>query len=176
MAQVLMVLAAKDFRDEEYQIPRQIMEQAGFKVTLTSTTVRECRGRFGLTVKPDIQIEKVNPDNYDAIIFVGGPGAEEYYNHFIAHELIQKFNALGKVIGAICIAPMILGRAGILQGKNVTAYISEAPKLKQMGAKVSANKVEKDKNIVTANGPEAAKEFGEILVKAVNEYLKAKGA
>lgn len=175
MPQVLIILAAKDFRDEEYQIPRQIMEAAGFSLKVASTTVRECHGRFGLAVKPDFQIEKANPEEFDALVFVGGPGAAEYYNHLYAHELIQRFHASGKVIGAICIAPMILGKAGILEGKNITAYSSEAAQLKQLGAKVSANKVEKDKNIITANGPDAAKDFGNMLVKVILEQQNPKG-
>jgi len=64
-------------------------------------------------------ISKINIDNYDAVVFVGGGGATEYFNDSIAHKIVKESIAKGKVLAAICIAPNILANAGVLKGKKI---------------------------------------------------------
>jgi len=71
------------------------------------------------------------------------------------------------VVGAICIAPGILARAGILKGRKATVFPSEIEALKRNGAFYTALPVVIDGRIVTASGPEAAEEFGKALVKTL---------
>lgn len=164
---VLMVIAPKDFRDEEYQKPRIVLENAGAQITVVSKGVKIATGTLGATVNIDKDLSEVNVADYDAIIFVGGVGASIYFNDQTAFSLAQQAVQQGKVVGAICIAPSILANAGILQGKNATCFSSEAGNLQVKGANYTGQSVTIDGNIVTANGPGAAEEFG----KKITELL-----
>lgn len=168
---VLMLLPAKEFRDEEYSIPRQILEEGGCNITVSSSSVRSIRGRFGLEINPDIQLEETKQEKYDGIVLVGGPGAQEYFRNIMAHELVKSFNDADKVVAAICIAPSTLANAGILSGKRATAYSTEIQNLKNQGALISAKPVpvEVSGNIITADGPQASKSFGETILKVLKE-------
>ncbi|HQA04190.1 MAG TPA: DJ-1/PfpI family protein, partial [Thermodesulfovibrio thiophilus] len=75
---VLMIIASQNFRDEEFLTPKQIFEKAGFNVIVASSSLNTAKGTLGATVKPDILIKDVNVKTFDAVVFVGGPGAEEY--------------------------------------------------------------------------------------------------
>lgn len=165
---VVLVIAEKVFRDEEYLIPKKILEEAGVEVITASTTTREAEGKLGARVKPDILLKEVNPDEIDALVFVGGGGAEQYFEDPEAHVRAKKMVDSGKLLGAICIAPVILARAGLLKGKKATVWVDGADELKKNGALYTGNPVEVDGRIITANGPQSAGAFGRELVKLLS--------
>jgi protease I len=166
---VVMIIAGKDFRDEEYFKPREVLEKAGAHVIVASSSLEEATGMLGGQVVPDIRYTDVNPDSFDAIVFVGGTGSAVYWNDLTAHRLAQAAYEKGKVVGAICIAPVTLANAGILKGKKATVSWTAADRLKIAGATNTDRAVEVDGNIVTASGPEAAQRFGEAIRKALSE-------
>jgi protease I len=110
---VLMVLASKSFRDPEFFEPKRVLEAAGVKV-LTSSSAPMSTGAEGGRVKIDVLLDKVDPNNYDAVAFIGGPGASEYFDNPTAHGIAKKTLSSGKLLCAICIAPVILANAGVL--------------------------------------------------------------
>lgn len=165
MKTVVMVIAEKIFRDEEYQIPKDILIKAGIKVITASTTKGEVTGKLGLKVSPDILLDSINIDELDALIFIGGGGAEQYFHDPLAHKLAKEAAQKDKVYGAICIAPVILANAGVLKGKKATVFPSGSESLKKGGAVYSGLDVHVDGKLITGCGPEAAKEFGERLVE-----------
>lgn len=164
---VLMVIAAQNFRDEEYAEPREALEHAGVRVTVACSTLNTARGKLGLEVKPDILIDAAKAGEYDGIVFVGGGGSQEYFENPIAQRLARDFYGSGKLTSAICIAPAILANAGLLNRKKATSFPSSADTLKAKGAVFTGVGVETDGMIVTASGPEAAKKFGERLVEVL---------
>ncbi len=163
---VLMVLAPEKFRDEEYFIPRQVLEGYGIKVFTTSNKGEAVSIIEQKKVVVDVLLEDATTD-YDAVIFVGGPGAAGYFNDQTALDLVKDFYEENKVIAAICIAPTILANAGILEGKKATVWPSESKNLKAKGATYTSQPVTQDGRIITANGPDAAKDFAETIVKAL---------
>lgn len=164
---IVMVIARSKFRDEEYIEPRRALEAEGARVTVASSSLDTAEGMLGMKVKPDILIGSVKEEDYDGIVFVGGGGAREYFDSPAAHKLAQTFYGKGKLTSAICIAPATLANAGILKGKRATAFPSSEQALKSHGATVTGEPVSVDGKIVTAVGPEAAKEFGRKLVEAL---------
>lgn len=167
MKKVVMIIADNNFRDEELLEPKAILEKNNIKVIIASTTEDEVYGMLGAKVKPNILLENVEAEDFDAIVFVGGTGASQYWDDPIAHNLIKKAAALDKVIGAICIAPVTLVNAGILNGKKATVWPSEKEKLKEKDVFYSGKGVEIDGKIITADGPHSAREFGEALLKTL---------
>ena len=166
MAKVLMIVAPQEFRDEEYLHPREELEKTGAEITVASLTTDECTGRFGAKVTPDTTIDQVNADDFDAVIFVGGGGSEVYFDNNTALGIARKFANKGKVASAICIAPMILANAGLLDGRKATAYEHEK-EIENAGGEYTGNPVEVDGNIITANGPDAARDFGKEIAKKI---------
>lgn len=164
---VLMVIASNQFRDEEYQKPRQILEAAGARVTVACSTLQQATGMLGLKVKPDILIKDVRMDGYDAVVFVGGMGSTEYWDNPVAHSLAKSAYEKGKLTSAICLAPMTLANAGLLKGKKATIWADAAKEFQTKGVVYTGKPVEADGRILTGSGPDAAEAFGRALVEAL---------
>jgi len=164
-----MIIAHQNFRDEELLKPREILQQAGAEIIIASSSLAPARGALGATVKPDLLLKDVNPADYAAVVFVGGPGAKEYWEDQKAHEIARLALDKDRILAAICIAPVTLANAGVLKGKKATVWPSEAPRLKAAGAIYTAQHVETDGPIITADGPESAAQFGRALLKALAE-------
>jgi len=167
---ILMIIAPRDFRDEELLHPKQELERAGMSVTIASTVSGPVRGMLGATVRPDLTLDRVSVGDYDAVIFVGGIGSSAYFNDRRAHSIANEASKLGKKVCAICIAPVTLANAGLLKGKRATVWSSPADDsyvrmVEAKGAKFTGKPVEVDGNVITARGPDAAREFGRVLVK-----------
>jgi protease I len=165
MSEVLMVVPQTMFRDEEYAEPRRAFDERGTRVTLASKAAGACTGRFGLVVEADISIAVADGASYDAVVFVGGRGAADLFDDTDAHRLAREATDAGAVVGAICIAPSILARAGLLDGRRATAYRDQMDDLLAHGADWTGELVTVDAPFVTGNGPEAATEFGKAVVR-----------
>lgn len=166
---VVMIIASNNFRDEELLKPREVLEKNGVKVTLASSSLKEAKGMLGAKVKPDILFTDINVADYDAVIFVGGTGADEYWDNSTAHKIANDANSAKKIVGAICIAPVTLAKAGLLKNKKATTYSSTVNEIKSAGANYTGADVEMDGNIITASGPAAAQKFGETIVMALSQ-------
>ncbi|MDD3580343.1 MAG: DJ-1/PfpI family protein [Desulfobacca sp.] len=163
--QAVMVIAPENFQDQELLVTKQVLEQGGVKVTVASTTTAECRGMQGAKVKPEVLLKDVKAADFDAVIFVGGSGASIYFDHSTALELARQAAAQGKVVAAICIAPVTLAKAGLLSGKKATVYPSGKKELEQAGATYTGAAVSVDGKLITASGPPAATAFGQAILK-----------
>lgn len=168
MKKVVMIVAQNDFRDEEFLQPKEILEREAVVIKVASTTLDYVSGMLGAKVKPDILVSDINVRDFDAIVFVGGMGASQYWDDPVAWKLAQDAINTGRIVAAICIAPVTLAKAGILKGKRVTVWSSEAGELKAAGANYTGRMVERDGNIITGSGPSAAREFGEEILRALN--------
>jgi len=162
---VAMVIAAELFRDEEYLVPKELLEKSGHKVLTVSTTLDYAQGKLGAKVKPDCLLRDLSVARADALVFVGGGGSSQYFNDLSAHRLARDFYKQGKVVGAICIAPVILANAGLLRGKKATVFPDGAADLLKGGAIYTGEPVVTDGLIITGNGPTAAAAFGEELAR-----------
>jgi protease I len=164
---VVFIIAHQDFRDEELLKPREILEQAGVKAVVASSALTPARGMLGAMVKPDLLLKDVKPADYDAVIYVGGVGAQEYWNDKQAQEIARETVAQKKLLAAICLAPVTLANAGVLNGKKATVWPSEGGRLTAKGAQYTGNEVEVEGRLITGNGPEAAERFGQAVLKAL---------
>lgn len=181
---ILMVIAYRDFRDEEYFVPREILqrpsvvrqpadeggEKESMEIKVASSEKGMALGVSGGEVDVDLELAEVNVDEFDAIVFVGGPGAHNYIENSECHRIAKQAVEKNKVLGAICIAPAILAKAGVLSGKKATVWSSIMDKsavkiLEDNGAKYQGDNIVIDGKIITANGPAAAEEFGQAIVK-----------
>ncbi|MDD3007052.1 MAG: DJ-1/PfpI family protein [Candidatus Pacebacteria bacterium] len=171
---ILMIIAHKDFRDEEYFLPLEIFRRGGAEVTTASSKTGIALGVLGGEAEVTLNIKNAQVDNFDAVVFVGGGGAQEYFENKEVHRIVKEFNEAGKITAAICIAPVILAKAGVLKGRTATVWSNKmdktGPKALEKGkCTVSKNSVEISENIVTANGREASEEFARKIIENLRE-------
>ncbi|MFA5041872.1 MAG: DJ-1/PfpI family protein [Candidatus Paceibacterota bacterium] len=171
---ILAVIAFRDFRDEEYFVPKEILENAGYEVETASTKKGIALGINGGEAEAKLLPSEVKVDDYQAIVFVGGAGMAKELENKNFWELAQIFVQRDKLVAAICISPAVLAKAGVLKNKKATVWTSPLDKsavqvLENNGAVYEDKAVVQDGKIITANGPAAAQEFGEKIVEALNK-------
>lgn len=161
----VFIIAQRNFRDEEFFIPKEILEKNQIKVVVGSSSLATASGMLGAKVKPDILLKDIKAADFDAIVFIGGSGSSQYWGDSLAHSLAQEAVKQNKVLAAICIAPVTLANAGVLAGKKCTVWPSESAVLRAKGGTATGTELEVDGLIVTASGPEAAQKFGQALLE-----------
>jgi len=165
---ILMVVALKDFRDEEYFIPKEVLERAGFSIDTTSTEKGIAIGSQGGEAVVHIGLDEINLENYKAIVFCGGSGMANELDNQNFHKLVKDFYQDDKIVAAICISPVLLAKAGILEDRKATVWSSALDKsfirvLEENGAIYEDSPVVIDNKIITANSPDAAEDFGKAI-------------
>ncbi len=160
---VLMIIAQKDFEDVELFDPKTILEVNGAKITVASTTTDTATGSNGSRVTPDIKISAAKASDFDAIVVVGGTGViGSLWEDTSLRKLLQDANKNNKVIAAICAAPPVLSKAGLLKNKKATMFPWDdgIKELTKYGAKYVNEEVVVSGNIVTGRNPDASQAFG----------------
>ncbi len=184
MATILVVIAKKDFQDYEFLETKRVLEQAKqtqpHTLRIVSSSAGDCHGRFGALAKAELSCADAltlikqplsQPDAVHAVVFIGGGGALTLLDVPDALELARQAAKRRKVLAAICIAPVILAKAGVLEGQNATVWDdgngTQMRLLKQGGATVLPQHVVVDGSIITADGPQAARDFGKAILKVL---------
>lgn len=170
----LIVIAPRDFQDKEYLDTRTELENAGIEVEIASTKKGIAVGKFGAKVEAK-DLGGIKTDEFDAIVFIGGPGVPAVRSDERFVKLAKEFYEKGKIVCAICWAPTILAKAGVLEGKKATVWMGFDPEygkgtngvLESFGAKFENKAVVRDGKIITGNGPMAASAFGKEIAKAL---------
>ncbi len=116
MSDVVMVIAQNVFRDEEYAEPKAVLERSGARVTTASSAPGKCIGKLGMVADAEISVADAANRAWDAAVFIGGAGAAVFFDDPDAHRLARGTFERGSIVGAICIAPSTLARAGLLEG------------------------------------------------------------
>ena len=168
---ILMVIAPSDFRDEELFVPKDFFEKNGAEVVIASEKKGTAKGMLGGTVSVDLSVSEVDISDYDAVVFVGGSGVESHklYEDGAYLKLAADADSSGKVIGAICLGPMVPAGAGILSGKDATVFESGTSYITGKGANYTGAGVTRDGRIVTGEGPHAAEEFARMVAEALGD-------
>lgn len=156
----LLVVAPRDFNDHEYEATRSALEGAGHGVAVASSRRGKARGAQGTEVEVYLELARAKAGDYVAVVFIGGEGAEVLFDDRDALRLAREAEEAGITVAAICIAPAILARAGVLKEKKATCYPSVTGELEAGGAEFVQEEVVVDGKVVTACGPEAAEAFG----------------
>lgn len=165
-----MILAPEGFRDEEYEVPKKAFEASGIEVITFTKGGVSAKGMMGAVVVGNAPLNSEFPtDAVDAVVFVGGAGAKIYFEDETAHMIARRAVEKGKIVAAICIAPSILANAGILNGVRATSFSSETANLSAKGAIVDPAHVVVDGKIVTADGPNAAREFADTILSLLRQ-------
>ena len=167
---MIYVHLADGFEEIEAITVTDVLRRAGAEVCTVSVSDKlEVKGTHEIEVKADIPFDQADYESCEMIVLPGGmPGAATLEKCDDLRRLILRFAEENKPIAAICAAPMVLGKLGLLKGKKATCYPGFEQYLE--GADCTGAMVEKDGNVITGKGPGAAMEFA----LAVVELLQGK--
>ena len=164
MSKKIMLLLAPGFEEIEALGTCDVLRRLKFDVTLTALSGKEVAGAHGMRVAADAELGKLDRENFDAVVFPGGmPGA---VNLLAVKDIARDFAAAGKVVAAICAAPIVLSAAGVLQGRAFTMYPGFGKYL-HPGEAPTGRLVEVDGKIVTGKGPGATFFFAAAVARAL---------
>ncbi|MBO5065861.1 MAG: DJ-1/PfpI family protein [Clostridia bacterium] len=170
---MIYVFLADGFEEIEALAPVDFLKRAEVEVKLVGVTGKICTGAHGIKVEADIPIDEIKlDDELSGVVLPGGmPGADNLDKNAVVHKAVDYCVENNLIVAAICAAPFILGKKGILKGKNATCFPGFEKYLE--GANVLADGVVTDCNIITAKGAGVAWEFGAAINAEITDKLKS---
>ncbi|TKH46213.1 DJ-1 family glyoxalase III [Paenibacillus sp. FSL R10-2782] len=157
------VMLAEGFEEGEALTIVDILRRANIECHMISTGGERVRGSHDIVVQADAIISD-DVKQYDMIVLPGGlPGATNLRDDDRVINLLQEMNRAGKFVCAMCAAPIALGKAGILEDKNFTAYVGYDQKIETTGV-FKEDIVVVDGNVVTSRGPATTYAFAYALI------------
>ena len=169
----ICIFLATGFEEVEALFPLDILRRGGLSVKTVSVTGEPAViGAHGVPVTADCLIEDLKEEDIEMIVLPGGlPGATNLDAHAGLDVLVRSFADAQKPLAAICAAPLVYGRRGLLKGKNATCYPGFEKYME--GAHATGAMVEQDGNFITGKGPGAAFDFGFAIVTKLAGKAKA---
>ena len=160
------------FEQIEALTPVDLLRRAGITVdTVSVFDEKNVKSSHNVIIETDKNMKDINLDDYDMVILPGGPGTENYEKSELLLKKLQEFSKNDKkYTAAICAAPGILARLGILKDKKAVSFPSVESDLEKNGAVLLKENVITDGNITTSRGAGTAVDFSLRLI----EILKGK--
>ena len=166
-SKVAFVIASQGYQQDEYDIPKKILEDAGYHIVPVSNKSGTAIARDESTTDVDVVLDTMNVDDYVGIFFIGGPGAIEHLDNEISYKTLQEAVSKNLPCGAICVSTRILAKAGILKGKRATGWDGDnelSGIYKEHDVEYLRQDVVIDGTVITSIGPSAAQQFGEDII------------
>ena len=172
-----VVFLADGFEDIEALAAVDILRRGGVDLTIAGVTGMQVVSSHNVKIMADKDVKDIKTDDYDAFICPGGmPGASNLRDSSIVIDIIKEAYGKGKIVSAICAAPMVLDKAGILADKDFTMYPgmeNNAPS----GSYKNDKFVVKDGKVITGAGPAAAFEYAfELLAELQGKEIASQVA
>ena len=157
---MVCIFLADGFEMIEALTPCDLLRRAGLDVRLVSVSgAPVVRSSHRVAVTADMTLDAVDPAKVEMMLLPGGmPGAEHLYENTALREMVKRHAEKGLPTAAICAAPFILGRLGLLRGRKATCYPGFEKDL--AGAFVTPGGVVRDGNLLTARGMGVSFPFG----------------
>jgi 4-methyl-5(b-hydroxyethyl)-thiazole monophosphate biosynthesis len=169
MSKVILFLA-DGFEEIEAITVVDVLRRADIKCDICGLNSINIKGAHGIEVKCDKIFKDISESEYDVVVLPGGmPGAKNLKENSGVVSLVSSFYKQGKIVAAICAAPIVLDEAGIIKGKTITSY----PDLELGQCNYVEQVVAEDKNIVTSRGPATTIYFALKLVEKLVGNKKA---
>ena len=171
MSKALLFLAT-GFEEIESMCIVDTLRRAGVTTVLAGLHKGPIVGSRGVQLIPDSVLDELTVEDFDAVILPGGsPGYINLGADERVLEMVTKAYESGKLVAAICGAPSILGKLGIVRGRRATIFPGKEAEL--IGAEPASDSVVVDGNVVTSRGPGTALEFAITLVELLVSEQKA---
>ncbi len=167
----VLIIAPENFRDEELTVTKDVLIENGAYVDVASVKKGVVKGMLGYSIQVDKTVSELSVDDFDCVVIVGGSGAPVLLKHDEVLDFVKRSNELNKTIGAICLGPMVLAKAGVLESKDATVFKSKESLdvFKENNVNFVDKPLVEIGNIITANGPDYAADFAYALVRLLSE-------
>jgi protease I len=170
----VLIIASDGFEESELFGPREILLERGAEIILASPDLKPIQATVhddpGKTIRPDLSIDQVRADEFDALILPGGVRNPDHLRtNKAAVGLVRAFVEQGKPVAAICHGPWLLVEADVLRGRTATSWPSIRTDLRNAGANVVDEAAVTDGNIVTSRKPDDVSAFTEALIRLVEQ-------
>lgn len=170
----ILIMATDRFEESELFGPRERLLEMGAKVTLASIDKKEILGTVhdepGKTIMPDLVLEEVNADDYDALLLPGGVGNPDRLRmEEQAVAIIRAFDEAEKPVAAICHGPWLLVEADVVRERTVTSWPSIRTDLENAGATWVDEEAAVDGHLVTSRNPDDVPAFTEALARMLEK-------
>jgi putative intracellular protease/amidase len=168
---IILLIAHRGYQPIEYGLTKKILSQeSSFEVLTASNKPGNAEAIDSSTTLVDLTIDQIDPNGIDALFLIGGAGALAALDSKSVYTILQQMLALKKPFGAICIAPRILAKAGVLGGKKATGWDGDHllnDIFHEHAVTYSHDPVTVDGSIVTASGPEVADKFAWQIIQVL---------
>lgn len=173
MKKQICVFLADGFEEIEGLTVVDLLRRAEVNVTTVSITdSHTIHGAHGIDVQADKLFEEVNYEEQDMVVLPGGmPGTLNLGKHQGVKEVLESFYQQEKYIAAICAAPSVLGKYGMLNGRKATSYPGFEDTL--VGAEYVRDAVVADDFVITSRGMGTAIEFALKLIETLIDEQRA---
>jgi len=170
----VLVPIAEGFEEIEALAVVDVLRRAEIEVIIAGLNPGPVSSARNISILPDTTIDTVRTAEFDMIVLPGGqPGTDNLNADTRIHRLLAEFQAAGKLIGAICAAPIVLAAAGLLSGKQVTSYPSYRDRLN--GGTYVDRTIVTDGDIITSQGAGTAIDFAlAIVARLTDEHIAEK--
>ena len=163
----ILVPLAEGFEEIEAINVIDILRRADVEVVTAGLKDGLVEGAHKVRVMPDTSLDKIDFKDFDGLVLPGGaPGFINLGNDERILNMAREMDRAGKIVAAICAAPSVLIKAGVLQGRKATVHPSGKKEVEAC-AKFSEDRVVVDKNLITSRTPGTALEFALKLVEVL---------
>lgn len=164
---MVYIFLADGFEIIEALSPVDMLRRAGIEVKTVGVTGQVVQASCGVKVTADVMPEEVSIESAQAVVIPGGlPGVTNLEESEFVKDCVLKAADSGKFVCAICAGPSLIGKLGLLKGKNAISYPGFEQYLE--GAEISSEYVVRDGNFITARGAGVSVDFGLEIVAALN--------
>ncbi|NII24125.1 type 1 glutamine amidotransferase [Pseudoflavitalea sp. X16] len=175
------ILTENGFEEVELTSPKKALEEAGAQVDIVSPQKEKVKGwdhdHWSIDLPVDVSVEKAKVEDYDALMIPGGvinPDQMRTNKHCV--EFAQQFLEAGKPVAAICHGPQLLIETGMIDGRNMTSYLSIKTDLQNAGVIWADKEVVTDNGLVTSRSPKDLEAFNKKMIEEIREGLHSPAA
>lgn len=161
----VLVPLAEGFEEIEAVTIIDVLRRADVEVTVAGLQAGAVTGSHGIAVRTDADWSDVDPEPFDMIVLPGGmPGTTNLMEDERVLQAVRDLHARGRPVAAVCAAPMVLARAGVVAGIDVTSHPSVRDRLGDATV-CDGPRVVRAGNVITSQGPGTSLEFALALVE-----------
>lgn len=167
----LLIIPPERFNEDELFKPKEALETAGIEVTIASTKTGEITGDYQGKANAEVIFSDVAAREYSVVAVIGGSGTNDHlWGNQALQDYLKQAHEDKVLVTGICAGAVTVAKTGLLSGRTATCYPVDVQvnELKANHVEYVAQHVIAHTDIITGDGPDGAKEFGESLVKALS--------